>query len=463
MLNRRSFLNRTLTHTCSFGLASATLSSSLFSLAMARRAAADSLGGYRALVCILLAGGNDSYNMIVPNDDDQHGEYAGIRSDLALDKAALLPLAGTTASGRSYAVHPGMPEVQQLYGDGELAVMANVGTLLEAVDAQSIENGTGSLPLGLFSHADQIAQWQTAVSNGRIAQGWGGRMADLLGDVNLNNGISMNISLGGTNTFQSGHQSTEYSISPEGDGANGLNAYDDGSEFGTFRKLMVDELLGVSQNNVIRREYSLRLRAAIDSQRVFVDALNTVALPTTSFSSSSFSQSLRQIARVIAARDALGACRQTFFVQVGGWDHHDEVLDNQARMLPMISGGLKEFRDALVELGVFTDVTTFTTSDFGRTLTSNGKGSDHGWGGHHLVMGGSVSGGQLVGDYPLLSASSPLDVGRGIYIPTTPVDLYFAELAQWFGVSNTDLPLVLPNIRNFYASGSTTPPLGFLA
>ena len=166
---------------------------------------------------------------------------------------------------------------------------------------------------------------------------------------------------------------------------------------------------------------------------------------------------------MITARGALGACRQTFFVQVGGWDHHDEVLDNQAAMLPAISRGLAEFRDALVELGVYPDVTTFTISDFGRTLTSNGKGSDHGWGGHQLVMGGSVSGGQILGTYPLLSAASPLDVGRGVYVPTTATDEYFAELALWFGVSAGDLELVLPNVGTFYDPASGAPPLGFLA
>jgi uncharacterized protein (DUF1501 family) len=148
-------------------------------------------------------------------------------------------------------------------------------------------------------------------------------------------------------------------------------------------------------------------------------------------------------------------------VQVGGWDHHDEVLDNQARMLPWISGGLAQFRDALVELGIFNDVTTFTISDFGRTLTSNGKGSDHGWGGHHIVMGGSVTGGQIYGEYPLLSPYGPLDVGRGVYVPTTAVDQYFAELALWFGVSRNDLSIVLPNVARFYSPTDPNPPLGF--
>jgi uncharacterized protein (DUF1501 family) len=183
---------------------------------------------------------------------------------------------------------------------------------------------------------------------------------------------------------------------------------------------------------------------------------------STQFGGNQFSQALRQIARVISARDGLGVTRQTFFVTLGGWDHHDDVLVNQAAMLPTVATGLREFRDALQELGVFDAVTTFTTSDFGRTMTSNGKGSDHGWGGHHLVMGGSVNGGRFYGEYPELSDNSPLDVGRGIYVPTTPVDEYFADIALWFGLAAGELEHVLPNIRTFYSPESGTPPLGML-
>lgn len=457
MLTRRRFL----THSCSLGVATATLSSTLLQLGAARSAAAQSAGGYRALVCVLLAGGNDSYNMLVPADPDQFAEYQSIRSDLALGFDSLRLLPGTS-NDRAYALHPAMAELAALYTSGEAALIANAGTLLEPFDAQSVEAGTARLPLGLFSHADQINQWQTAVPDDRSALGWGGRLADLLQQSNLSNGVSMNISLSGTNVFQSGAQVSAYAVDPEGDGAVGLNAYDDGSDFGAFRKRMVDELLAVPQDNLLRREYARRLRSAIDSRDVFLEALATSPAPATRFSPGPFSQSLRQIARVIGARGALGAARQTFFVSVGGWDHHDEVLANQARMLPQISAGLMEFRDALVELGVFADVTTFTTSDFGRTLTSNGKGSDHGWGGHHIVMGGAVRGGRIYGDYPVLSASSPLDVGRGIYAPTTSVDEYFAELALWFGVSAGDLDTVLPNVRAFHSPGSATAPLGFL-
>ena len=459
MMNRRRFL----THTCSLGVAGTTVASSLLQLGLARNVAAQSAADYRALVCILLAGGNDSYNMLVPVDAAQFAEYQSIRSDLALDSAQLLALPGTAANGVAYGLHPGMAGLQSLFTSGDAAMIANVGTLLETFDAAAVEAGTARLPLGLFSHADQINQWQTAAPDRRIAQGWAGRIADLMQDVNLANGVSMNISLSGTNVFQSGNSVAEYAIDPGGDGAIGINGYGQSDGFGEYRTRTVDAVLGVTQDNILRREYARRLRGSIDAQAVFVDALSTSPALTTTFSDNPFSQSLRQIARVIGARDALGATRQTFFVQVGGWDHHDEVLDNQARLLPLVSAGLAEFRDALVELAVFDDVTTFTTSDFGRTLTSNGRGSDHGWGGHHIVMGGSVNGATIYGDYPLLSPLSPLDVGRGIYAPTTSVDEYFAELALWFGVAPSELTTVLPNVATFFDPASPNAPIGFLA
>ena len=459
MVSRRQFI----THSCALGAATATVSTALLQLGFSRLAAAQTLRDYRALVCILLAGGNDSYNMLVPIDPDQYGEYRAIRADLALDRSELLPIASTTSFGRSYGIHPGMPELQSLLAVGDAAMLANVGTLAEPFDAAAVAAGSANLPLGLFSHSDQIAQWQTAVPDDRIAQGWGGRIADLMQNVNVANGISMNVSLSGTNTFQSGREVAEYSISAEGDGAVGINAYDDGTDFGRLRKAMVDGLLGAPRSNILRREYATRLRRAIENQAVFVDAIRTSPVLTTRFSGDPFSQSLAQIARVIGARSALGASRQTFFVRVGGWDHHDEVLDNQARLLPSISRGLQEFRDALVELAVLDNVTTFTISDFGRTLTSNGRGSDHGWGGHHIVMGGAVNGGRIFGQYPELSSSNPLDVGRGIIAPTTSVDEYFAELALWFGVAASDLDRVLPNVRRFYDPTSETAPLGILA
>lgn len=458
MINRRRFL----AHTCTLGAASATLSSTFLQLGLARRAAAQTSGDYRALVCILLAGGNDSYNMLTPRGGDQYDAYRRIRSDLALPQDSLLPLAVPASNGELYGIHPGMSDLRSLFKEGDAALLANVGTLLEPFDPIAVQNGTAQLPLGLYSHADQISQWQTALPDQRTSQGWGGRLADLMQGVNVQNGVSMNISLSGSNVFQSGEQSGEYAIEATGNGAPGLTAYDDGTDFGTFKKRMVDSLLSVQQPHILRREHARRLRASIDAQRVFVDAVSTAPDLQTEFTADYFSQSLRQIARAIASRDALGATRQTFFVSVGGWDHHDEVLDNQARMLPPIARGLRQFRDALNELAMLDQVTTFTISDFGRTLTSNGRGSDHGWGGHQIIMGGAVRGGQIYGDYPMLALDNPLDMGRGIYAPTTSVDEYFAELALWFGVSASELGSILPNLDRFYSAANTGSPLGFM-
>lgn len=458
MPTRREFLS----HSCGLGVAYATVGSSVLSLGLTRSAAAaHHEEGYKALVCILLAGGNDSYNMLVPHDEDQYTEYRAIRTDLALSRESLLPLP-PVESGRTYALHPGMQEVHDMYARGELALLANIGTLLEPVDAKGIEAGTAKIPLGLYSHSDQISQWQTSISYSRSAtEGWAGRIADLKGPK-LDNGISMNISLSGSNVFQSGIKAVPYAIGRDGSGAPGIYAYGERNDYERFRKEMIDSVLATEHSNLLRNEYRLRLVEAIENQRTFSEALEGTPQISTWFADDYFSQGMRQIARVISARERLGAARQTFFVQIGGWDHHDEVLDNQARMLPIVSKALYSFNAAMKEIGLFDEVVVFTISDFARTLTSNGKGSDHGWGGHHMVMGGPVKGGQTFGTYPHLSQNSPLDTGRGVYVPTTATEPYFAELALWFGVSPGELDSVLPNIREFYAPNSGTAPLGFI-
>ncbi len=457
MMKRRTFL----AHGC--GLATVTAASSLLQLGLARSVAAQGAQDYRALVCILLAGGNDSFNMLVPTDNDQYGEYRSIRSDLALPRDTLLPLPGASANGRSYGLHPGMEGLQQLFAEGDAGLICNVGTLLEPFDAEAISSGAARAPLGLFSHSDQIQQWQTAISDQRSAQGWGGRIADLMQGPNPANGISMNISLSGNNVFQSGASVAEYSVEAQGNGAIGLNGYNDGSEVGELRRQFIDGLLAARPDHILRREYRNRLAGSIDAQQFFVAAMEGAPLLSTPFTGDPLSAALRQIARVISIREQIGAPRQVFFVTAGGWDHHDDLLGNQALMLPTVSQALLSFRDALQELNVADQVTTFTTSDFGRTLTSNGKGSDHGWGGHHIVMGGAVNGGTFYGEYPEIYPGNVLDVGRGIYAPTTAVEEYFAELALWFGVTPGELDIVLPNVRRFYSPESLKSPLGILS
>ena len=425
-----------------------------------RLAHAGASNDYKALVCILLAGGADSFNMLVPYDTGRYADYLGFRSDLALPRANLLPLAYTGTQGQAFAVHPGLGAVRTLFDQGDLAFVANVGTLAEPTDKTAFVEGTVRLPLGLFSHADQIAQWQTSVPDRRIATGVAGRIADIVTASAPAPPISMNISLSGTNVFQTGQAVTDYSLDAS-DGVRLVAGYGQpGSEVFTTA---LDTMLAANYGDPFRRSYAVKLRGAIDSGATFKTALDAAPLLSTAFSSTPLSRSLAQIAKVISVRDTLSANRQTFFVSLGGWDHHDNVLPLQAQMLPGVAAALSEFQQSMVELGVSDEVTTFTISDFGRTLTSNGKGSDHGWGGHQMVMGGAVAGRRVYGAYPVLIADNALDVGRGRYIPTTSVDAFYAELALWFGIAPSELDLVLPNIRRFCAPESMAPPVGFMA
>ncbi|MEM9530174.1 MAG: DUF1501 domain-containing protein [Pseudomonadota bacterium] len=468
---RRAFFGQA---SCS-AVGATTLFSNLFSLRSAGALAAANVpaaapvpkgaplpgNDYRALVCLLFAGGIDSFNVLTPRGSAEYAEYAEIRRDLALSQSNLLPIAPNAGDGREYGLHPALPEVQQLFERGDLAFLANVGTLLEPTVKADILAGSANLPLGLYSHNDQIMHWQTGLPDQRASIGWAGRAADLLRTSNANSTVSMNISLGGTNIFQAGNQVVPYAISSRGTGSIGITGYGGSSLLDQLRTSAIDGLYGAQYQNLFAETFAQKSRGAIDAHLLFSNAISSVPPLTTVFSDSSISRSFEMVARAIAARQALGARRQTFFIVSGGWDHHDRVLFNQAQMLPAVSRALGEFHAALTELNVLNDVVTFTASDFGRTLTSNGEGSDHAWGGNHMIMGGPVRGRQIYGSYPQLYANNPLDVGRGRLIPTTSCDEYFAELALWLGVAPSDLSTVLPNIDRFYSPGPS-PPIGFL-
>lgn len=410
---------------------------------------------YRALVCILLAGGADSSNILVPLDDERYAPYAAARSDLALAQSSLLPL--RTIGQDQYGVHPGMPEVQQLFDDGRLGFVANIGPLVQPTSRSQYDAGTVPLPLGLFSHSDQIAVWQTAAAGSRINTGFGGRLADLVGSQVPAGPVSMNISVSGTNLFQTGNQVASYAIDVN-DGVRTLAGY--GEPDNQVFTRAVDALVSADYADPFRRTYADQLGRAISTSASLDTILSAAPASTVEFSAGELSQALRRVAQLISVRDQLGVTRQTFFITIGGWDHHDEVINNQARMLPEISRGLGEFYAATDALGVAENTVTFTISDFGRTLTSNGRGSDHGWGGHNLVMGAGVAGGSVFGQYPDLTLGSELDLGRGRFLPTTSVDEFYAELALWFGVAPDQLSSILPNIESFYAPDTMPPPLG---
>lgn len=417
---------------------------------------------YKAIVCFFLAGGNDSFNMVVPRGNPEYDEYAVTRSDLAISQNELLPINPITSDGRQYGLNPAMTHVHQLFNTGKVSFINNVGPLIEPTTKVTYQNGSSPIPLGLFSHSDQLKNCQTGLPHERTHFGWGGRMADLVNSMNSNDKISMNISLAGTNIFQYGETLVEFAIDPF-DGSPGIVGYDPLSDgFNAARTEGIDLLLGADHADMYKRQYNDVLKRSLEGSLEFRAAMAQIGELNTFFSNNRVSQSFRRITEVIKARDIMGFKRQIFFVRMGGWDMHGELINAHERNLTVVDNAMQEFANGLEEIGMFNAVTTFTISDFGRTLTSNGNGSDHAWGGNALVMGGDVKGGDMYGTYPSLALGSNLEVHNGVLIPTTSNDSYFAELALWFGVSPSELSTLFPNIGNFYDTGSGAAPLGFM-
>ncbi len=461
-ISRRKFIYNT---GCA-ALGSTTLLSSLINLQAIGAAFADKRavparsGEYKALVCILLSGGADSHNILIPKGVAEHGAYEITRSNLAIPRGEVLALNHNGQEGRKYGLHPGMPKVQQLFNEGKAAFVANVGTLLEPLSTEQFQNRSVPLPLGLFSHSDQVMHWQTGRPGERNSHGWAGRMADLIGSQNTNENISMNISLNGRNNFQSGANSVEFSVKSNGN--VGINGYASESDYYSLRNAAIDNMLDAQYQDLFEKTYIETLTKSKDGSVQFIEALDQLEPFTTTFSDTNLSARMHMVAKVIAIREALGFERQTFFINYGGWDNHDQVLENQAAKLPELDDALAEFNAAINELGVQDGVTTFTISDFARTLTSNGNGSDHAWGGNMMVMGGKVNGGEIYGTYPMLEEGSEFMLNRGRVIPTTSVAEYIAELALWFGVSPGDVSEILPDLVNFYDVNSGGQPIGFM-
>jgi len=446
---------------------STALNLGLINTAAARPHIIGAAEDYKAIVCVLLAGGADSHNMLVPTTSEEFSMYQNIRGDLALEATQLQEITPANTGGKTYGIHQAMPRMKQLFDQNKMSFVANVGTLIEPVaNKAEWDAGLKNIPLGLFSHSDQIMQWQTSVPQDRSAVGVGGRMADILKDMNSIQEISMNISLDGRNRFQAGNSVVEYSV------GNSQNLNDIGIESFTpwwsnsgilteQRDAAIHNLVEDVYSNIFHDTYGDLTRQTLESVALFKDALGRKPGYTTVFPETNLGRDLRMMADVISAHDFMGAKRQIFFTTFGGWDHHDEVLNNQQRMLPILDGAIGSLYDSLEELGLEDQVTICTISDFGRTLTSNSQGSDHGWGGNSMIIGGAVNGGNIVGDYPELSLDNPINLDeRGRMIPQVAVDEFYAELALWFGVSVNDLAYVLPNIGNFNDYNSNPNPLG---
>lgn len=420
--------------------------------------AAATASDYKALVCLFLQGGNDANNLLIPSDAAGYASYATSRGALALPSTGLLPLSPLGSDGRAFALHPAMTDFSTLFGAGHAAVLANVGTLVVPTSKSQYTAQSVPLPPQLFSHSDQQVEWQSSVPDKPFSTGWGGRLADLTNAFNTNASISMAISLNGQNSFQVGRTVAQYSVGPTGVVSLSGSSTSATSAAG-IRTATQNALLASPNPHLFKTAFAGLTQDAIADSALLAQSIGAnAAIPfTTIFPTSSLGAQLKMIARLIAAAPSLGLKRQIFFARVGGWDLHDNQLGAHATLLGDLSTSLKAFYDATVELGVASQVTTFTASDFGRTYNTNGDGSDHGWGSHHLIVGGAVKGNTLYGRVPDLTINGPDDTGRGRWIPTTSVDEYSATLATWFGVSATDLPTVLPNIGRF-----AKPNLGFL-
>ena len=409
---------------------------------------------YKAIVCLFMYGGNDANNMLLPYDTSTYAQYTQGRSNLALNRTQVLPISPTNTGGAQYALHPAMPELQTLFNNGKAAAIANVGPLITPTTKAQYSARSVPLPLNLFSHSDQQAQWQSAIYNSPGRSGWGGRLMErLVTPGSANRGYAC-LSVAGGNLWESGDQSlVAYKVSSSGD--FGFDFYDPA---GTDPlSVAITQTLAESRPHLMQQAWLDVMGRSIDVQRVLSTALGGDALATV-FPNSGLGNQLKMIARLIRARSSLGLSRQVFFCSIGGFDTHgDDQLQRQQQLLNEISEAVGAFQASTVELGVEPQVTLFTASDFSRTFQSNGQGSDHGWGGHHFVVGGAVKGNAIYGTYPSLTVNGPDDVGGGRgWIPTTSTDQMGATLATWFGAQSTMLPQLFPSIGNFNAD------LGFM-
>jgi len=482
-LSRRAFLRR------AGQLATVGAATPLgLNLAAIGEAAAFTATDYKALVCVFLYGGNDHANTVVAYDELGWQRYRNIRragpgpAGLALERSALaatrLATATPLAGGLEFALHPAMTGLAGLFNGGQAAALLNVGPLIRPTTrAQffSPDRASHPLPPQLMSHNDQQSVWQAQGAEGS-ARGWGGNIGDL---ALANNGESLFtcISASGNAVFLSGQNAIQYQVSRDGpvtisalaNGPHGL--YGNPNQAAVAQRLRA--MLTETRSHVLEHEYNRIAGRAIAAEGKLRAALDGSAVLTKPFANgNTLAAELRIVARIIAARQALGAKRQVFLVSLGGFDLHDRLVEEQPGLLRKVSEAMTAFHAATVELGVADRVTTFTASDFGRALVSNGNGTDHGWGGHHLIVGGAVRGRALYGVPPPMSigeTDAPDDqwhIGQGRLIPTTSVDQYAATLARWFGVGQAELAGILPNLRNFGAdAGAPAYPtnLGFLS
>jgi uncharacterized protein (DUF1501 family) len=463
-IERRAFLKRSAQLAMMGGAASYALDLA----GLAEAAAFSNAGGYKALVCVFLYGGNDHGNTLIPFDAANYARYAAIRgtagsenaSGIALGRSALANTVLATPSDQrltddiTYAIAPTMPRLKALFDRSAMAPLLNVGPLIVPLTLAQYEAESVPRPAKLFSHNDQQSTWQSSQPEGSPT-GWGGRMGDLALSSNTN-AMFTAINATGNAVFLDGQNAVPYQISPAG--ATLYRPLESGRLFNSSAASQaLSTLLRSGSGNVLASDYARINARSIQFGTFINDALRGVTLNTSFGTGNRLADQLRVVAQMIAARAQVGVTRQVFLVSMGGFDHHDGLIGSHDELLGQVDFAIDAFYRATVELGVADNVTTFTASDFGRTLSSNGDGSDHGWGSHHFIVGGGVRGGRFYGRAPQVSVTSPDQVGQGRLLPTTSVDELSSTLGLWFGLAPSELPSVAPNIGRF-----ASPDLGFM-
>lgn len=404
---------------------------------------------YKVLVCIFLFGGNDGNNMIVPvttpsNPNNSYAAYAALRKGIALPSNSLIPVG--TPAGDTYGFHANLVELASIYASQRLAVLANVGTLVQPLTRAQYRAPGAVTPNNLFSHLDQQQQWQSSIARGIALTGWGGRAADVMQSCNTPSAFPTVTSVGGTTLLTIGAQSNPATFAPNAP----IGLRGSGSNTGA-RDAAFQQLLTFDNGLKLVQAANAITAAGLNNANQLAAAMSGAPPMATTFPSTSIGSQLQQVAKIIQVRSRLNVHRQIFFAFLGGFDTHNSQVHDQAALFAQLSPAMSAFYNATVELGVFQSVTTFTESDFGRTLQpSSGAGTDHAWGSHHMIMGGAVQGGRVYGSFPTLALQGPDDAAsRGSWIPSTATDQYAATLASWFGVNTSSLPFLFPNLSNF--------------
>ena len=446
--SRRAFLKRS----AALGLAG-TATPFVTSLAAIGEAAAATASDYKALVCVFLYGGNDYANTLPPYDQASYNLYYAARSNIALARDSLAATALTPTNGlggRQYALAPTMAPLLPLFNAGKMAVALNVGTLVQPTTKAQYTANSVKLPPKLFSHNDQQSYWQASSPEGATS-GWGGRLGDLFQSGNGTATLTC-VNAAGNAVYLTGKTAIQYSVSTSGPIAllsNSASLFGSTTGMSTLRSLMAG-----SNTNVLANEHGKVSKRALDTYTQVTNAL--AGAPVGNFTlfpaNNALADQLKIVARMISVSQELGAKRQVFFVSLGGFDMHDFLVRDHPTQTALLANAMRAFYDTTTALGIANQVTTFTASDFGRTLQSNDDGSDHGWGSMHFVMGGAVNGQKIYGTPPAIGNATADDVGQGRLLPTISVDQYASTLANWFGVSAGNMATVLPNIGNYNPS-----------